>query len=226
MFTKYYKTILEKYLFNLMIKIERKLGGLIILMSVFFVFLIQYLLIYLYINKMFQFTAIDIKEQVLNNEIQQFKFYMFQNLFFLILQSMGMFLCLNIGFLYLRIKVNFKEILNLIVISFLGSIIYQFLIIALVKLYNWTFTTNSLKTMSEKLNLENYISNEKTAPWIKLSLTSINLEQLLIFIILVIGIHKLMNINYNKSFIITAKTYGISILLWFVFAMVMEMNFS
>jgi hypothetical protein len=80
--------------------------------------------------------------------------------------------------------------------------------------------------MSEKLNLENYISNEKTVPWIKLSLTSINLEQLLIILILGIGIHKLMNINYKKAFIITSKTYGLGILLWFVFAMVMEMNFN
>lgn len=84
----------------------------------------------------------------------------------------------------------------------------------------------SINAMSEKLNLGNYINIGKTVPWIKLSLTSINIEQLLVLILLGISIHKIIKINYKRAFSITVRTYGLGILLWFIFAMVMEMNFS
>lgn len=205
---------------------KRKYINIIILPLIVLVFTLEYYLITSYIEKLFKFTAIEVKNEIINNEIKEFKIYLIENFIFILLQCIGMFLCLNIGFLYFKVKTSLKKILSLVLLSLISVAVYQFLIIVLVKLNNWTFTLGSLKSMSEKLNLENYISNEKTASWVKLSLTSINLEQLIILIILGIGIHKLININYKKAFILSTKTYGLGILLWFFFAMVMEMNFS
>jgi hypothetical protein len=207
-------------------KMKRKYINIIILTLTVLVFTLEYYLITSYIERMFKFTSIEVKNEIIKSEIKEFKIYLIQNFIFIFLQSIGMLLCLNIGFLYFKVKTSLKKILSLVLLSLISVVVYQFLIIVLVKLNNWTFTMGSLKSMSEKLNLENYISNEKTVPWVKLSLTSINLEQFLILIILGIGIHKLMNINYKKAFIITSKTYGLGILLWFVFAIVMEMNFN
>lgn len=39
-------------------------------------------------------------------------------------------------------------------------------------------------------------------------------------------IHKIINLSFKKAFSITIRTYGLGILLWFVFAMVIEINFS
>lgn len=199
----------------------------IIIISLFvLIFILEYYLIISYLEKMFQHHAIEAKNQVINNEVNQFKIYLIEKFVFIFLQSLGMFLCLNIGFLYLKIKISIKNILNLITISLLAVVVYQFLIISIVKLKNWTFTMGSINAMSEKLNLGNYINVEETVPWIKLSLTSLNIEQLIVLILLGISIHKIIKINYKRSFSITARTYGLGILLWFVFAMVMEMNFS
>jgi magnesium-transporting ATPase (P-type) len=207
-------------------KMKRKYINIIILILIVLVFTLEYYLITSYIERMFKFTAIEVKNEIIDNEIKEFKIYLIQNFIFIFLQSIGMLFCLNIGFLYFKVKSSLKKIFNLVLLSLISVIVYQFLIIVLVKLKNWTFTMGSINSISEKLSLENYISSEKTVPWIKLSLTSINLEQLIIILILGIGIHKLMNINYKKAFIITSKTYGLGILLWFVFAMVMEMNFN
>jgi hypothetical protein len=179
-----------------------------------------------YIKEMFQYNTIEIRNDVINNETKEFKMYLLENFIFLLLQSIGMLLCLNIGFLYFKIKTNFRSILNLITFSFLAIIIYQFLIIAIVKLNNWTFTMGSINSASEKLNLGNYINIGKIAPWIELSLKSINLGQLMILILLGVGINKIIKINYKRALSITIRTYGLGILFWFVFAMVMEMNFS
>ncbi len=159
-------------------------------------------------------------------EMRQLKFYLIEQFVFLFLQSLGMFLCLNIGFLYFKIKTSFRNLLNLICFSLLSAVASQLLIIGLIQLNNWTYTMGSIKDMHEKLNLGNYIDVEKTAPWIKLSLTSINFEQIIVLILLGLGMRKILKIKYRKAFSITLRTYGLGILLWFVFAMVMEMNFS
>jgi hypothetical protein len=200
--------------------------NIIILTLVVIVFSLEYYLITSYIEEMFQYNTIEIKDIAMNNQVKEFKTHLIKNFIFLLLQSIGMFLCLNIGFLYFKIKTSFRNILNLIVISLLGIIVYQFFIITIIRLSNWTFTMGSINSASEKLNLENYINVEKTAPWIELSLTSVNFEQLLILILLGIGIRKIVKINYKRAFAITARTYGFGILLWFLFAMVMEMNFG
>jgi hypothetical protein len=207
-------------------KIKRKYINIIILTLVVLVFILEYYLIISYIEKMFQYTAIEVKKEVLGNEISLFKDYMIENCIIVFLQSLGMFICLNIGFLYFKIKTSFRNILNLVTFSFLAVIICQFLVITIVKLNSWTFTMGSINSASEKLNLANYINIKKTLPWIELSLVSLNLEQLLILILLVIGINKIVKINYMRAFSVTARTYGLGICFWFVFAMVMEMNFS
>lgn len=194
-------------------------------MLVIAVFGLQYYLITSYIDEIFKYTSVEVRNEAMNNELGSFKMYLIESFVFLFFQSVGMLLCLNIGFLYFKIKVNFKNILNLIVLSFVAVIINQLLLIIIVRWNNWTLLINSIKSASEKLNLGNYINVEKTTPWIELSLISINLEQILVLILLIVGIHKIIKLSFKRAFIITIRTYGLGILLWFVFAMVMEMNF-
>ena len=198
----------------------------IILILIVLSFSLQYYLITSYIEEMFQYTAIEVKKEVMNNEVTRFKDYLINNFIILFLQSLGMFICLNIGFLYFKIKTSLRNILNLVTFSFLSVVINQFLVIAILKLNNWTFTMNSINFASEKLNIVNYMSAEKIVPWIKLSLRSVNLSQFLIILILGIGINKITKINYKRAFSITTRTYGLGFLFWFFFAIVMEMNFS
>lgn len=188
--------------------------------------LIQYFSIIAYLDEMFQYTTGEIRNLAIDREIKQFKLNLIETFILLFLKSLGMFICLNIGFLYFDIKLKMKEIMKLILFSCFALVFHQFLIVILIKLSNWTFTNGSMDSISEKLTLSNYINIEKTTPWIKSSLASINLEQFLTLILLGIGIHKIAKINYKRAFSITARTYGLGVLLWFSFAVVMEMNFS
>ncbi|WP_445748599.1 hypothetical protein [Polaribacter sp.] len=189
------------------------------------VFVIQYYLIESYFERMFQYTTYDVKIEIINTALKDFKWYVLQNIIILIFQWLGLLLCLNIGFLYFGLNSSFKNILNLIVYSLLATVTFQLLLVILVQLNNWTFSVGSLKAMSSNLSLASYFTIEKTAPWIQLSLSSINLEQLFILIILALGMHKIIKLSIKRAFSITIRTYGLGILLWFVFAMVMEMNF-
>lgn len=195
-------------------------------MVVIVVFGLQYYLVASYIDEMFQYNSVEVRNDAMNNELKRFKLYLIENFIFLSLQSVAMLLCLNIGFLYFKFKVSFKNIFNLIVLSFIAIILNQFLLISIIKWNNWTISTNSIKSASEKFNLGNYINVEKIGPWLKLSLTSINLEQIIVLVLLTIGIHRILKLSFKKAFSIMLRTYGLGILLWLVFAMVMEMNFS
>ncbi|CAM1368483.1 membrane hypothetical protein [Tenacibaculum sediminilitoris] len=195
----------------------------VLLVTIFF---IEFLCINSYIESMFQYTNSEIKNNALNNELREFKFLLLDTFLFLFLQSLGMFFCLNIGLLCFDIKVKIKNIVQLIILSSFAIIIYQFLTILIIKINGWTFTVGSINSVSEKLSIANYVYLGKTISWTKLSLSSINLFQLLTITLLTIGIHKILLLNYKRAFFITLRTYGIGILLWFVFAMVMEMNFG
>ena len=205
---------------------KRKYINIIILAFVISVFGLQYYFIASYIDELFQYTSVEVRNEVIDNELESFKTYLTENFVFLFLQSVGMLLCLNVGFLYFKIKVYFKNILNLIVLSFIATIINQLLLMIVVHSKGWTFLMDSIKSASKTLNLENYINVGKTIPWIKLSLISINLEQILVLILLTIGLHKIIKLSFKRAFSITIRTYGLGILLWFVFAMIMEMNFG
>lgn len=201
---------------------------LIVVLAILFICVsfFQYYSIISYIEEMFQYTTNEVRNEVLNSELSQFEFYWTEIFISLLLQSLGMFLCLNIGFLYFNIKVKIRDVIKLILISFLAVIFNQFLAILIIILNNWTFTVGSMNSVFEKLNLANYLKVDEIAPWVKLSLESINLGQLLTIALLIIGMQKVLKLNYKKAFSVTTKTYGLGVFLWFVFAMVMEMNFS
>lgn len=190
------------------------------------VFVIQYYLIESYFERMFQYTTYDVKIEIINSALNEFKLYVLQNFIFLIFQGIGMILCLNIGFLYFGLISSFKNIVNLFIYSLLAISLFQFIILLLLKLNHWAFTVESIKAMTSNLSLAGFFNVGKVAPWIQLSLSSINLEQLFILIILAIGMQKIIKLRFKRAFSITIRTYGLGILLWFVFAMVMEMNFS
>ena len=190
------------------------------------VFLLQYYFIVSYIEEMFQYTTDEVRNMAMNNEMREFKFHLIETIVLLILQGLGAFFCLNIGLLYFKLKVTISEVMKLILFSFFAILIHQFLTLIIIELNGWTYTIGSMSSVSEILGLSHYINAEKTAPWIKLSLMSINLTQLLTLIALSIGIYKIFRLNYKRAFLISLRTYGLGILIWFVFAMIMEMNFS
>lgn len=197
-----------------------------ILILIFVSFGIQYCMIISYFKEVFEFTNTTVRNEALYIELNNFKIYLVENVVFLIFQSICIFLCLNIGFLFFKIKITFKNILNLIVFSYFSIVVFNILIICIVKFSNWTFLTDSINLASEKLSLSSYMNIEKIHPWMLLSFSYVNFKQLLIIILLAIGIRKFFNIQYLSSFSIVIKTYGFGLFLWIIFTMVMEMNFG
>ncbi|MEN8126049.1 MAG: hypothetical protein ABFR32_13080 [Bacteroidota bacterium] len=190
------------------------------------VFLLQYTLIISYLEKMFKYTNEAVLNEVLNEEKQLFNLYVLQKGIVLFLQFIGSVICLNIGFLYYYYKMPIKKILELVLKSFIAIIFVQLLVIGIIKLSNMTFTVGTISSVEEKLSIVHYLNTDSVSGWLILPLQTINLTQLFIILFLTFSVRVLIKSNYVKAFLFTIRTYGTGMLLWFVFAMIMEMNFS
>ncbi|MCF6347566.1 MAG: hypothetical protein L3J20_04600 [Flavobacteriaceae bacterium] len=190
------------------------------------VFLLQYTLAIIYIEEMFKYANEEVKKIVISEENKLFYIYIIQKGVTVFLQFIGSVICLNIGFLYFNYKIPIKDVIKLVLKSFIALIIVQLSIITIVKFSNMTFTMGSIMSFEEKLNITYYANTDSVAIWLLLPLQTINLTQFLIILFLTFSIRVLIKSNYNKAFLFTIKTYGTGMLLWFVFAMIMEMNFS
>lgn len=190
------------------------------------IFLLQYILIISYLEKMFKYTNEGVLNEVLDEEKQLYNLYIFQKGIILFLQLIGSVICLNIGFLYFNYKMPIKNVFKLVLKSFTALVIVQLLVIGIIKFNNMTFTVGTISSVEEKLNIVHYLNIDSIAGWLILPLQTINLTQLFIILFLTFSVRVLIKSNYGKAFLFTIRTYGAGMVLWFVFAMIMEMNFS
>ena len=144
------------------------------------IFLLQYILIISYLEKMFKYTNECVLNEVLNEEKQSYNLYIVQKGIILFLQFIGSIICLNIGFLYFNYKIPIKNVFKLVLKSFTALIIVQLLVIGIIKFSNMTFTVGTINYVEEKLSIVHYLNIDLVARWLILPLQTINLTQLFI----------------------------------------------
>ncbi|MEN8126052.1 MAG: hypothetical protein ABFR32_13095 [Bacteroidota bacterium] len=108
----------------------------------------------------------------------------------------------------------------------MAVIIVQIFIIGIIAFSNMTFTIGTINSVEEKLSIVHYLNIDSIVEWLVLPLQTINVAQLFIVLFLTFSVRILIKSNFSKAFLFTIRTYGTGMLLWFVFAMIMEINFS
>ncbi|QCX39067.1 hypothetical protein FF125_11710 [Aureibaculum algae] len=190
------------------------------------IFLFEYYMTLSYMEEMYKYTNAEVRTEAIIQQKNSFYIKFIQDLVFIVLQFIGCFICLNIGLLFFNYKVKIKNILKAITVSFLAIVIVQIVVIGIVKFSNLTFTVGSLQSIEDKLYVTNYINNLNIPTYLLMPLDIISLTHIVFVLLLAYAIKLLIKKNYLKSLIFTAKTYGVGVAIWFVFAMVMEMNFN
>ncbi len=177
-------------------------------------------------EKLFQFTNKEAFDKILIIEKSNIHLNILMKSAFIVSQFIASVLCINIGFLFFNFKIPIKELLKIVFNSFIAVIIVELIIIGITKLKYSYLTISIIEEVEEKFYITNYINIDNIAPYLVLPLKTINTTHLLFILLLTYGISTLIKKNYFKSLLFTIKTYGIGICLWFVFATIMEMNFS
>ncbi|RPD91220.1 hypothetical protein EGM88_14885 [Aureibaculum marinum] len=177
-------------------------------------------------EEIYRFTNEEVRTEALNQQRSSFYMKFLQEGVFTILQFIGCFICLNIGLLFFNYKVKIKEVLKAVTLSFLVTVIVQIVVICWVKFSNLTFTVASLQSIEDKLYITDYINEQDVPSYLLMPLDTISVTHLVFILLLAYGIKTVIKKNYIKSLLFTAKTYGVGVVIWFAFAMVMEMNFN
>ena len=205
---------------------RKNLFWIVVLVMMMFVFFLEYYLIVTYIESVFKFTKKEVLDSTLSIERNIFIKNIIRKGVFALLQFVGCVICLNIGFLFFNFKIKIREILIVVLQSFIAIIIIQLIIIGIVKFSNLTMTMGSIESIENKTYILNFLKIVNVPKYLILPFRTFNLTHLIFILTLTYGIKTLIKGSYIKSFIFTMKTYGIGVFLWFIFSVFMEMNFN
>jgi len=189
------------------------------------IFILEYHLIMRYIEMAFLYNE-EIKKEVLAEEKVNFYMNITEKGVLTFLQLIVGVLCLNIGLLYYKHKIKISKVIKIIAVSFISLAITQYIIVFTLLFKNYVFTTSNIENIENKLYLTNYFEESNISSYLILPLQTFNITHLFFFLILAYEISTIIHKNYFKSLLFTFKTYGVGVVLWFVFALIMEMNFN
>jgi hypothetical protein len=189
------------------------------------IFLLEYSLIINYIDQHFQYNDV-LKKELLEDEKINFYFSVIEKLVFMVLQFIATILCINIGLLFFNYKVKVKKIVKVVLQSFMAIVIVQFLIIAYMQISGYVFSTSVIESVENQLYITNYLDTKNMVTYLILPLQTLNVTHLLYMLLLTYGLRTIIKKSFIQSLFFTFKTYGIVISIWFVFTMIMEMNFN
>jgi len=208
-----------------MLKIKNKYLFLIVLLLFIGVYALQYALIVNYITSFFKYNN-EVKMTTLNEEKALFYMSITEKFAFAISKFIGSIICINIGLLFFNYKIKIQLVIKIVLYSITIFSVVQLFILLFMIFQNYIFSTAIIETIESTLYKTKYLNLNSKASFLKLPLQIFNITHILYFIVLAFGISKLIKKSYIKSIYFTFKTYGIGVLIWFVFAIIMELNFN
>ena len=122
-------------------------------------------------------------------------------------------------------KIAFKKILTVVVYS--GFLFLLPIIIRIVYFYFFkdNFTLNDFQNFYPH-SLLFYIDKSKVETWFYYPISVINIYEFTYWILLAVGIKKVSDLSFVKSFLLILQTYVLVFFIWVVFVVFLSLNFS
>lgn len=122
-------------------------------------------------------------------------------------------------------KVKYKDIWNIVLTAQWSTLLVLFVKILWFGFYHTQFTTDELQSFSP-LSLINLFDSKKLDVWMRYPIQLVNLFELAYWILLIVGIKKLLNRSWLKSLEMVFLSYGLAMIVWVVVIMFISLNFS
>lgn len=136
-------------------------------------------------------------------------------------------LCLSIGVFFYDIerKIAFKKYLR---IALLGE--FVLVLVGLFKFGYFYFIKSdfTLQDLQQyyPLSYINFLDRESLQPWLIYPLQTLNLFEVAYFLVLVYGVHKLLQNKFSKSLEMVAVSYGTGLIIWMGLIMFLTLNMT
>lgn len=122
-------------------------------------------------------------------------------------------------------KIAFKKILTVVVYSGFLFLLPTIIRIIYFSLFKDSFTLNDFQNFYPH-SLLFYIDKSKIATWFYYPISVINIYEFVYWFFLAVGIKKVSDLSFIKSFILILQTYVLGFFIWVVFVVFISLNLS
>lgn len=122
-------------------------------------------------------------------------------------------------------NVKFKDTWRIVLCAQWTGVVVIFIKVLWFGFYHTQYTLEELQSFSP-LSLINFFDRKTLDVWLVYPIQLINLFELAYWIILIIGIKKLLNRTWLKSIEMIFLSYGVALFVWIVIIMFISLNFS
>jgi hypothetical protein len=142
----------------------------------------------------------------------------------LIIQICLVALCLNCGTILMNHKIQFKTLFKLVLKA---SVVFltNKLVFTLILLFSKIQVADDLLVIN-KFALSGFVNKESIPRWLMYSISNINLFEISFWLLLSLGMSKLLQKSFKSSLVFVVTTYGSGLLIWIVFIIFLQLNFS
>jgi hypothetical protein len=178
-----------------------------------------------YQEELFKYTNEATKSEILLDEYGLFKNNLLNNILVYLLQITGITLSLNIGLIFQGYKVNFHQILKIVLKSSIVLVLVYLAVPTILYFSENVYSFYDLYKIESNSTLVVF-AKESTNTGVKNLLEAFSLTQIVFVGFLALGIKHLMVWTYKKALLKTAKIYGLAFILWLCFSLTIDLNFN
>ena len=201
----------------------------ILIFSIFYI-LINYITNEVIFNDLFYYNILSNKFSLKNiEEVIQFK-DKYERVSFILLPLIIIIkytfvsIIIFIGIKLFEVKTNLRECFKIVLLAELIPLISS----VTKTLYFYIYPPRSLEFI-QKLNplgITNFLKNDSIPKYLLYPLQQINLFEVGYWLLLAYGIKSLGNVDFKKALKITSLSYGVGLLIWCIFIVFLQLQFS
>ncbi|MDZ7879001.1 MAG: hypothetical protein U5L45_15065 [Saprospiraceae bacterium] len=141
-----------------------------------------------------------------------------------VLQAFLVALCLNCGTIMMNYKIRFRPLFTLVLRSSVVFLLWK-LLVTFIFLFSEVQFFDDLITLN-KFALAGFVSKESVPSWLMYPLSILNIFEVVFWFLLTFGMSRLLQRSFKGSFGFVSTTYGLGLLMWMVFIIFLQLNFS
>jgi hypothetical protein len=142
----------------------------------------------------------------------------------IVFQAFLVTICLNCGTIMMNYKIGFRPLFTLVLRSsavfLIGKLAFTFILLfSNIQIFDDLVTVN-------KFALAGFVDKTDVPTWLMPPLSILNIFEVAFWLLLTLGIGRLLQRPFNASLRFVAATYGLGLLMWMVFIIFLQLNLS
>jgi hypothetical protein len=133
-------------------------------------------------------------------------------------------LCLNCGTILMNYKISFSTLFKLVlrvsIVFLINKLLFTFIL-----LFSKVQVADDLMILN-KFALSGFADKDSVPKWLMYALSIVNIFDVAFWLLLSFGMSRLLQKSFKSSLTFVTATYGLGLLIWVIFIIFLQLNFS